>query len=66
MPFLWLAADDDPGPSSQRAYIERNAIALLSKFRRTEVFFTNFRDILKCDGCPRFRRDRSSLAWPPY
>ena len=30
MPFLWLAVDDEPGPQSQRGYIERNAIALLS------------------------------------
>ena len=30
MPFLVLAADDDPGPASVRGYIERNAIGLLS------------------------------------
>jgi len=30
MPFLWVELDDTPGPESQRAYIERNAIALLS------------------------------------
>ena len=30
MPFLVLAADDEPGPASIRGYIERNAIALLS------------------------------------
>ena len=30
MPFLWLNVDDAPGPESQRAVIERNAIALLS------------------------------------
>ena len=34
MPFLWLAIDDDPGPCSQRAYIERNSIALLSNYDR--------------------------------
>lgn len=32
MPFLWLAVTDPPGPNSQRGYIERNAIALLSNF----------------------------------
>ncbi len=32
MPFLWLAAEDEPGPYSLRRYIERNAIALLSNF----------------------------------
>ena len=30
MPFLWLAVDDPPGPSSDRGVIERGAIALLS------------------------------------
>ena len=30
MPFLWLAVDDEPCPQSERGYIERNAIALLS------------------------------------
>ncbi len=32
MPFLWLSIDDEPGRSSLRGYIERNAIALLSNF----------------------------------
>ncbi len=34
MPFLWLAIDDPAGPDSERGYIERNAIALLSNFQR--------------------------------
>lgn len=34
MPFLWLAVDDAAGPESERGYIERNAIALLSNWRR--------------------------------
>lgn len=29
-PFLWVALDDEPGPDSDRAFVERNAIALLS------------------------------------
>lgn len=32
MPFLWLDIDDESGPDSQRGYIERNSIALLSNF----------------------------------
>ena len=32
MPFLWLKVEDPPGPQSQRAYIEQNAIALLSNY----------------------------------
>ena len=30
MPFLWLETNDAPGPRSERGFIERNAIALLS------------------------------------
>ena len=33
MPFLWLNVDDEPGPDSQRGFIERNTIALLSGYR---------------------------------
>jgi hypothetical protein len=34
MEIICLAVPDDPGPSSSRGFIERNAIALLSNFRR--------------------------------
>lgn len=34
MPLLWLRIEDPPGPSSERAHLERNAIALLSNFAR--------------------------------
>ena len=34
MPFLWLAIDDEPEPSSLRGYIERNSIALLSNYNK--------------------------------
>ena len=30
MPFLWLDIDDEPGPTSDRGLVERNAIGLLS------------------------------------
>lgn len=30
MPLLWLEIDDEPGPDSMRAFIERNSIALLA------------------------------------
>ena len=33
MPFLWLEVSDAPSPDSERGYIERNAIALLSHTR---------------------------------
>lgn len=32
MCFLWLAIEDEPGPNSQRGYVERNAISLLSNY----------------------------------
>jgi hypothetical protein len=32
LPFLWIDVDDEPGPTSDRAYIERNAIALVSNY----------------------------------
>ncbi len=37
MPFLWLDVDDEPGPESDRGFIERNAIALLSGVRQPAV-----------------------------
>ena len=37
MPFLWLAVPDAPGRDSHRAYIEANAIGLLSNFGRAPV-----------------------------
>jgi hypothetical protein len=32
MPFLWLTVEDRPSAHSMRAYLERNAIALLSNY----------------------------------
>lgn len=32
-PFLWVDLDDEPGPESDRAYVERNAVALASNYR---------------------------------
>lgn len=34
MPFVWIGIDDDAGPESKRGYLERNAIALLSNYRK--------------------------------
>jgi hypothetical protein len=34
MPLLWLGINDEAGPASLRGYIERNAIALLSNFKK--------------------------------
>ena len=37
MPFVCLGIDDEPGPESDRGYIERNAIALLSNLNREAI-----------------------------
>ena len=37
LPFLWVDVDDEPGPRSDRAYLERNAIALLSNYRKAPI-----------------------------
>jgi hypothetical protein len=37
MPFLSLAVDDEPSASSERSYIERNSIALLSNFMKPPI-----------------------------
>lgn len=34
MDFVVLAVDDEPGPRSERAFVERNSIALLSNYAR--------------------------------
>ena len=36
-PVLWVCLDDEPGPDSNRAVLERNAIALLSNFERQSI-----------------------------
>ncbi|ELZ20847.1 hypothetical protein C475_19648 [Halosimplex carlsbadense 2-9-1] len=37
LPFLWLDVDDEPSPESDRAYIERNALALVSNYRTDPI-----------------------------
>ena len=37
MPFVWLSIADEPGPDSERGYVERNAIALLSNRGKAPV-----------------------------
>lgn len=37
MRFLWLGIDDEPGKQSERGYIERNAIALLSNYGKGSI-----------------------------
>jgi hypothetical protein len=37
MSFLWLSVEDDAGPESQRGYIERNSIALLSNYNKPSL-----------------------------
>lgn len=37
LPFLWVKVDDEPGPESDRAYIERNTIALVSNYAKESI-----------------------------
>jgi hypothetical protein len=37
MPFLWLEVNDSPGTASDRAYLERNCIALLSNYEKEPI-----------------------------
>ena len=37
LPFLWIDVNDEPGPGSDRSYIERNMIGLLSNYERDSV-----------------------------
>lgn len=37
LPFLWVAVDDAPGPESDRAFIERNLVGMLSNFGRASI-----------------------------
>jgi len=37
LPFLWVDVPDQPGPESDRAYIERNAIALVSNYGKDPI-----------------------------
>jgi hypothetical protein len=37
MPFLWINVPDEPSRNSDRAYLELNAIALLSNFERPGI-----------------------------
>lgn len=36
-PFLWVNLDDEPSADSDRVYLERNAIALLSNFEKQPI-----------------------------
>lgn len=37
LPLLWVGIGDEPGPESDRAQIERNAIALASNFQKESI-----------------------------
>ena len=37
LPFLWVEVDDEPTPQSDRAYIDRNATALVSNYQKDSL-----------------------------
>lgn len=55
LPFLFVAADDDAGPSSVRGTIERNSIALLSNYRREAIDGPLPSWLGRCSGRERVR-----------
>ncbi len=59
MPFLWLEVNDPPGPGSLRGYIERNAIALLSNYKRSSIDLPS--DDWLGGYCPREKVNHSGL-----
>jgi hypothetical protein len=63
LPFLWLAVVDEPGPTSLRAVIETNTVALLSNAGRPALdtrprcgpssrFVVSFETALRSAGSP--------------
>jgi hypothetical protein len=59
-PFLWLHLDDEPSADSDRAYIEQNAIALLSNFEKERL---DPRDERWLGADSRSREIRESGLW---
>jgi hypothetical protein len=59
MPFLWIAINDPPGPGSERAFIERNSIALLSNYSDPPLDRSS--GLWLGDHCNRQRVRRSGL-----
>jgi hypothetical protein len=60
LPFLWIDVDDEPSPQSDRAYLERNAIALVSNYGKDSLDHRNG-DWLGRD-CPRSEISDSGLC----
>jgi len=60
MQVVWLKIDDEPGPSSLRGFIERNAIALLSNAERQPIDPPSSGWLGR--ACPR-ERVRASGLW---
>ena len=56
LPFLWINVDDEPGPESDRAYIERNAIALVSNFECESIDPRDEDWVGKSSPCEEIRR----------
>jgi hypothetical protein len=55
MRFLWLSIDGEPGDQSERGYIERNAIALLSNYGKEPLDPASPTWLGRCCNRPRVR-----------
>jgi hypothetical protein len=71
MPFLWVAIDDEPGRSSLRSFIERNAIGLLSDYTRDAIdapsanWLGRFCDRGRVRGSGLWNRDHVDADYDP-
>ena len=54
-PFLWVDVDDEPGPGSDRAYLERNAIALVSNYGKAPIDPRSNRWLGNASPCKKIR-----------
>lgn len=59
-PFLWVEVDDEPSADSDRKFVERNAIALLSNYDRQPI---DPRDDCWLGRCSPRRKIRTSGLW---
>ena len=56
LPFLWVPVLDGPGPQSKRAYIERNAVALLSGYNTVAIDAPSPKWLGHCVTGEKYRR----------
>lgn len=56
LPFLWVQLDDEPGPESERAAVERTTIALVSNYAKPAIDERNPRWLGRFSRSEKLRR----------